>query len=488
MAAQPYVTGKISRRGPKREQNEDHVGIPPDWIEPAVLEAKGHLVMVADGMGGHQAGQDASRRAVSRIFHEYYADPSPDIPHSLEQAIAMANAEVYQAAQQNPAFQGMGTTVTAAVVHGNELYVANVGDSRTYLVRGGVAHQLTKDHSFVQEQVDAGTLTLDQARISPYRNVITRSLGQRPQVQTDHFLYTLQPGDRVVLCSDGVSGVVDEQELARVVAMSPDPARAAEEVLNLAEQRGRSDDAAVVVVGRAGRAGAPAAAPAAARGAARGAARPPTSMAWLPLAGAGLALVAVVALAMRGFSARPSQATPTLTLASPTQVTTVTTAGDILPTSTLAGVPATSTALPAPSPTAVPAKTTRPPSTVLAPAPRLVSPRDGESWNSKFVGLSWIWAGTLATNNYYDVRVWKEGQPNYGIGWTQDAATPYSFRPGAGQGKYCWQIVVIRQTGANTDGTKIWEPISEESEVRCFEYTYSPPQPTPVHTEKPEDA
>ncbi len=198
----------------------------------------------------------------------------------------------------------------------------------------------------------------------------------------------------------------------------------------------------------------------------------------LGIAGLAIVLVAIVALAMRGFGARPLQATPTLTLASPTQVTTVTTAGDILPTSTLAGVPATSTALPAPSPTAVPAKTTRPPSTVLAPAPRLVSPRDGESWNSKFVGLSWIWAGTLATNNYYDVRVWKEGQPNYGIGWTQDAATPFYFRPGAGQGKYCWQIVVIRQTGANPNGTKIWEPISEESETRCFEYTYSPPEPT----------
>jgi uncharacterized repeat protein (TIGR01451 family) len=465
MGAQPYAIGKGSRRGPKREQNEDHVGVPPDWVEGAVLESKGRLVIVADGMGGHQAGQDASRRAVSRIFHEYYSDPSPDIPRSLEQAITLANAEVYQAAQQNPAFQGMGTTIVAAVLRGNELYVANVGDSRAYLVRGGTAHQLTKDHSFVQEQIDQGTITAEQARTHPYRNVITRSIGARPQVQVDHFQYQLQPGDRVVLCTDGVSGVVENAEIARAVASNPDPVKATEELLNLADRLGRTDDASVIVAGVPGRVAAPPGGPGALQ-----------TLGLIPLAAAGCVLVVVAFLAIRGFSTPTPQ--PTLTpIAATTVAPTVTIGGEGLPTATPVSV-LTATPLPTatPKPTRIPT-----PIAVRAPQPILRLPTNGANVGGDSVRLEW--EGTLRKdrNEWFDVRLWQDGQDPKGVIWTQDKY--YDCRPPK-YGKWNWAIAVMQLIGTNTDGSKYGPQVSDQSTEWWF--TYSLPSTAPVDTPIPQ--
>ena len=202
--------------GRKREHNEDNMAyvIPKDL---QVMAAKGALFIVADGMGGHAAGEVASEIAVDTVSNAYYQDDSDDVATSLLQAIRRANAAIHQRAAENMLRSGMGTTCVAAVLRGNMAYIANVGDSRAYLVRNGQVKQISQDHSWVYEQVRAGLLTEDQARTHAQRNVITRSLGTQVEVEIDVFHEQLQEGDTLILCSDGLSGLVSDEELQHIV-------------------------------------------------------------------------------------------------------------------------------------------------------------------------------------------------------------------------------------------------------------------------------
>jgi serine/threonine protein phosphatase PrpC len=211
--------------GRERDHNEDFVGhyIPQDQRQ---LQMYGALYVVADGMGGHQAGEVASEIATTTAIREYYAPqtgtgPLGNIPERLSRAVRRANTAVYQEAQTNVQRKGMGTTMVAAVVRGAEVHIAWVGDSRAYLLREGKLQQLSEDHSFVQEQVKAGILTPEQARNHPQKNVITRALGHRPEVQVDSKAGPLRPGDRLLLCSDGLSGPVSDPEIARILQQFP---------------------------------------------------------------------------------------------------------------------------------------------------------------------------------------------------------------------------------------------------------------------------
>jgi len=229
-----------------RENNEDKF----DFFEPEdpeVLARKGSFYAVADGMGGHSAGQIASELALKTIVRSYYADPSPDVEGSLRSAIAEANSLIYSAAQAIAERAGMGTTLTAAVVRGDELYVAQVGDSRAYLVRGGQIRQITEDHSWIAEQVKRGALTEEEAAASPFRNVITRSLGTSATVETDIYVEKLEPEDAVVLCSDGLSTHVAAEEMKRVV-QGKSPSESALELVEMANQAGGTDNITVVVL------------------------------------------------------------------------------------------------------------------------------------------------------------------------------------------------------------------------------------------------
>lgn len=172
--------------GRKREHNEDNMAyvIPKDM---QVMARKGALFIVADGMGGHAAGEVASEIAVDTITNVYYQDDNDDVTTSLLHAIKRANALIHQRAAENMLRSGMGTTCVAAVLRGNMAYIANVGDSRAYLVRGSQVKQISQDHSWVGEQVRAGLLTEEQARTHAQRNVITRSLGTQPDVEIDIF-------------------------------------------------------------------------------------------------------------------------------------------------------------------------------------------------------------------------------------------------------------------------------------------------------------
>ena len=202
--------------GRKREHNEDNMAyvIPKD---PQVMARKGALFIVADGMGGHAAGEVASEIAVDTVSNAYYQDENDDVQTSLLQSIRRANAAIHQRAAENMLRSGMGTTCVAAVLRGNLAYIANIGDSRAYFVRKARIYQISQDHSWVAEQVRAGLLTEEQARTHAQRNVITRSLGTQPDVEIDLFREVLEEGDTLVLCSDGLSGLVNDEELLRTI-------------------------------------------------------------------------------------------------------------------------------------------------------------------------------------------------------------------------------------------------------------------------------
>lgn len=232
--------------GRVRENNEDKFDFfEPD--DPDILANKGSFYAVADGMGGHAAGQIASELALKTAIRTYYADRSPDVVGSLQRAIREANGLIYDAAQMIADRAGMGTTITAVVIRADELYFAQVGDSRGYLIRGGKIRQVTEDHSWVAEQVRRGALTEDEAHYSPFRNVITRSLGNMPTVDADVFTETIQPDDIVVLCSDGLSGNLSTEDIRSLVA-NKSPSQAAFDLVDTANERGGTDNITTIVL------------------------------------------------------------------------------------------------------------------------------------------------------------------------------------------------------------------------------------------------
>ncbi len=238
--------GAATDTGPVREQNEDAVLISePD---PALLESNGLLLAVADGMGGYQRGEVASRIAVETLKEIFYESPigENEIPDRLKRAFRAANERIYEDGSAEGQQNMMGTTLVAAVVKDNDLTLANVGDSRGYLIRASRANQVTQDHSLVAEQVAAGAMTAEEARESQHRNIITRALGHRNRVDVDIFEMRLLSDDRLVLTSDGLHDYVTDEDLASIpLARSAD--EAARELISLAIENQTSDNVTVLV-------------------------------------------------------------------------------------------------------------------------------------------------------------------------------------------------------------------------------------------------
>ena len=219
------------------------------------------LYAVADGIGGHEGGEVASRLAVealSGMLREQFAgsrstaafDDSPEADQylsSLRDAIALANTTVRQAAAQDPALTGMGTTMTAVLLRPRTSVFVHVGDSRAYLFREGTLRQLTDDHSLVAEQMRAGLITPEQARMSPYRHVITRSVGIHPEIHADFGMFELEKNDILLLCTDGLTEMVKDDDIARILS-SETPAASAESLVRRANDNGGVDNITVVVV------------------------------------------------------------------------------------------------------------------------------------------------------------------------------------------------------------------------------------------------
>jgi PPM family protein phosphatase len=238
--------GAATDTGPVREQNEDAVLISEP--EPDQLESNGLLLAVADGMGGYQRGEVASRIAVETLREIYYDTPleENETPDRLKRAFRTANERIYNDGSAEGQQNMMGTTLVAAVVKENDLTLANVGDSRAYLIRANRANQITQDHSLVAEQVAAGAMTAEEARESQHRNIITRALGHRNRVDVDIFEIRLLADDRLVLTSDGLHDYVSEEDLARIpLAKSAD--EAARELISLAIENQTNDNVSVVV-------------------------------------------------------------------------------------------------------------------------------------------------------------------------------------------------------------------------------------------------
>lgn len=231
----------VTDAGQLRTQNEDNVFARPG------------LYVVADGMGGHLAGEVASEIAV-RCLERRLPDGQPNRLDELVAAVAEANTEIYDSALADPERAGMGTTLTALAVvldehDGEALGVANVGDSRMYVVRHGRLRQVTVDHSFVQELVAEGAISRDEARTHPRRNIVTRALGIEPQVRVDSWTMPLIRGDRFVLCSDGLVDEVPDEVISELLTThADDPDAAAHALVDAANTAGGRDNISVVVV------------------------------------------------------------------------------------------------------------------------------------------------------------------------------------------------------------------------------------------------
>jgi serine/threonine protein phosphatase PrpC len=245
------VSGGVTDVGRVRTNNEDSFRI----LEPL------NLFILSDGMGGEAHGEVASALAVETIA-DYCAQPKEDsgvtlagvAPDNwsadtkrLQNAVSQANFKIYDSAQKNPEQRGMGATLTAAWVNGSKLSVAHVGDSRAYLLRNGALQQLTSDHSLVAEQVRRGILTPQQAEESEMQSVLLRALGAHPEVQVDVDETELFPRDVLLLCSDGLTRMVTEPEIAGTLQAETNPVSAAQKLVDLANERGGLDNVTVIV-------------------------------------------------------------------------------------------------------------------------------------------------------------------------------------------------------------------------------------------------
>lgn len=224
--------GVKTDQGRVRGSNEDAYGILPD------------LLAVADGMGGVQAGEVASRMVIDALLVYPFIDGSPE---ELASAVKEANRAIHEAAHARAEWQGMGTTITAALFSGDRCHVAQVGDSRCYLIRDGAIRRLTNDHSLVGELLRNGTISAQEAMAHPQRNLLTRALGTSDEVEVDLTTVQLLFDDLLVLCTDGLSGVLTDEEILAETLRHAEPQATAEGLVALANARGGPDNVTAVV-------------------------------------------------------------------------------------------------------------------------------------------------------------------------------------------------------------------------------------------------
>jgi protein phosphatase len=248
MKGKPSVfIGAATDRGLVRDENQDTFGVFPSGAATGP-HPKGRLIVVADGMGGHQGGKVASEMAVKTMGDAYFSDKSDNVQTSLANAIQAANETVFSASKRDRSLRGMGTTCVAMVVKGSDVYIAHIGDSRAYRVTRDRILQLTGDHSAVAEMQRRGLLTAEEAKHHPERSVLYRALGTKPEAETD-----LQPGLSVrgeewfVLCTDGLTNMVADNEIHDIV-VARQPEQACDRLVALANERGGFDNITVVVV------------------------------------------------------------------------------------------------------------------------------------------------------------------------------------------------------------------------------------------------
>lgn len=237
--------------GVVRSHNEDAI-----WANAAL-----GIVVLADGMGGYNAGEVASGMATTLVASQLAASLSECAPQGLDEAagrelasryllecIGEANASVYRAAESQPQYQGMGTTIVAGLFYDNTLTLAHIGDSRAYRFRGGELAQITKDHSLLQEQIDGGLITPEQAKQAAHKNLVTRALGVDEAVEIDIFDHAVQPGDIYLLCSDGLNDMVSDEDISLTLqSLGANLDLAATQLVQMANDNGGRDNVSVIL-------------------------------------------------------------------------------------------------------------------------------------------------------------------------------------------------------------------------------------------------
>lgn len=235
-------TFSITDIGKKRRVNQDYV-----YTSESSIGNLPNLFIVADGMGGHNAGDFASKLTVETMLNEIADSFEKNPVKILSKAIATANDVIRRKAAETPDMEGMGTTVVAATSIGKYLHVANVGDSRLYVV-GREIRQVTKDHSLVEEMVRIGTISHSEARNHPDKNIITRAIGASVEVEPDFFTVELEEGDAVLMCTDGLTNMLEDEEIRMILSGGRDIVEKAQALVDAANANGGRDNISVVLI------------------------------------------------------------------------------------------------------------------------------------------------------------------------------------------------------------------------------------------------
>lgn len=232
------LVGARSHRGMVREMNEDSILVKPG------------LYAVADGMGGHNAGEVASATAVKMLdrlnLDETWASAKPETV--LERTIDRINSCIYAMSLTDSRYSGMGTTLTAIILRGSCGVIGHVGDSRAYLVQGDTISRITEDHSVTSELIKGGGLTEEEAKEHPFRNILTRALGTEPSIAVDTYLLDLSDVDYLLLCTDGLTSTLEEDEVLRIINSNSLPSTAVDNLVSTVNQRGGPDNTSVVLI------------------------------------------------------------------------------------------------------------------------------------------------------------------------------------------------------------------------------------------------
>ncbi len=242
--------GMLTDVGQVRTVDEDSILVADLSFGVNSKSSNFHLLVVADGMGGHAKGEEASKIALSAISRSVISELVNDTPFTklLEQGIQNANQDILDYTTRNPESSGMGTTSVCAIVEGNAVHLANVGDSRAYVISDDEIRRVTKDHSFVQSLVDQGEITEAESREHPQKNVITKAVGIGTSIEVDTMRLTLDSDESLLLCCDGVIAHLPDDDIHKIIRDSPDPQTACQEIVDMANERGGSDNISLIIL------------------------------------------------------------------------------------------------------------------------------------------------------------------------------------------------------------------------------------------------
>ncbi len=224
--------------GKQRELQEDSI----------YIDKEEKLFIVADGMGGHNAGEVASNLAVSLIPEKYKKLKEKSLKYALNESLKYANSKIYQQARKNKEQQGMGTTVVLITFYDGQYFICNVGDSRCYLLRKKKLTQITEDHSYVYEQYKKGLISKEEMKKSPYKNVITRAVGVEEEVKADFFIGDVKEGDIFLLCSDGLHSMLNDKEIKKILQKRTSLKHKVEKLIKEANKKGGEDNISVILI------------------------------------------------------------------------------------------------------------------------------------------------------------------------------------------------------------------------------------------------